>query len=66
MVANHEGRQSHNPSCGYNPECNSACTKVRKAYGTCCGPCVSPCYTISTARFAADWPDSKSDSLGDC
>ncbi len=65
MVANHEGQKYHNPNCGYNPECNSVCSRVRKSYGICCGPCVSPCYTIGITQQISGWSDQKPEGLGD-
>jgi hypothetical protein len=55
MVPKNDGRSCQYPSCGFNPEINSACIKVRAAYGQCCGPCDSPCYTVSCAHYPLDF-----------
>ena len=52
MVAIKEGRKCQTyPCCGYNPEFSPVCTKVRKAYGACSGPCSNPCYIVSSAHY---------------
>jgi len=41
------GKECHYPSCGFNPEFNMTCARVRKAYGICSGNCEGPCYVVT-------------------
>lgn len=64
MVATFDERQCYHPNCGYRPETNSACTRVRNSYGICCGPCDIPCYIISSAHYLSVWSDQKTGYQG--
>lgn len=45
-------RRCHYAACGFNPEYNSVCARIRKTYGPCPSPCTGPCYLVSDLNSA--------------
>lgn len=50
MVSESKEKQCYYPNCGYHPDLNPSCNRVRKAYGGCSGPCSGPCYVMTDMK----------------